>query len=65
MKGDEDETGKRRSEFLERENYNLVNDAVVWFCVLSGCKGGVLHSGIDSPWCLSSLRVADEILRRK
>ena len=39
-------------------------DDGLWFCVLSGHKGGVLHSGADSPWHLSSLRLADEILSR-
>ena len=61
---DEDETEKRRSEFLEREIYSLVADAVVWFCVLSSHEGDILHFGNDSPWRLSSLRLADEILRR-
>ena len=40
-------------------------DDGLWFCVFYGYEGGVLHSGIDSTWHLSSLRLADEILRRK
>ena len=64
-KVDEDEKRRRRNEFLEGKDYNLVADALVCFCVLSGHKGGVLHSGVDSPWRLVALRLADKILRRK
>ena len=65
MKGDEDEKRRRRNEFLEREDYNMHIDDGLWFGVLSGHKGGVLHSGVDSPWRLAALRLADEILRRE
>ena len=43
----------------------MVIGALLGFCVLSGHKRGVLHSGVDSPWRLVALRLADKILRRK
>ena len=62
---DEDEKRRRRSEFLEGEDHNMVIGALLGICVLSGHKGGVLHSGVDSPWRLPALWLADKILRRK
>ena len=42
----------------------MVTNAFLGICVFSDHEGDVLHSGDDSLWRLSSLRLADEILRR-